>query len=417
LKILIVTHSYPRWENDWSANFIESLCLSYVKSGIEVVLFLPNTPKWSRAVSDLKSVRIVLYNYFPIHKWQVLGYGNAIENDLKPSVLQIFLLPFLIICGSIRLSRLLRKEKSIDLIHSHWAFPNSIISIIGKAMSFKKEILVFSSFPGSDVTSLALMGKFGKFLLKKIIGKSEYFSCNSHDLSESLVAMGLPENKIDMVIYGVNSETIKFKEEARTRIRTLHGIGSNEKMLLMIGRFVAKKGFSTAFRSLKEISKNYPCFKMIVIGDGNLKDEYLKILENDGQSNRVVFTGSLPLNELYDYYSACDVFLMPSRKLPADGLNVTVVEAMACSRPVVASNVGGNELVVFDGENGFLFDEDNHQQLAEKVLVLMKDDMMAQKFGLISRSLVEEKFNWDSIAKHYIQNYQDLREKNVNQKN
>jgi glycosyltransferase involved in cell wall biosynthesis len=122
----------------------------------------------------------------------------------------------------------------------------------------------------------------------------------------------------------------------------------------------------------------------------------------------VIFTGSIPLHELYDYYAACDVFLMPSRRLPADGLNVTVVEAMACGRPIVASNVGGNELVVFDGENGFLHDEDDHQQLAKKVLALLNDDMLAERMGKISRSLVEEKFNWQAIAKHYIEKYSGI---------
>ena len=405
MKILIVTHSYPRWKGDWSANFIEALCQGYIRSGHEVVLFLPNNPQWARTETDLQSVRVVLFNYFPIRKWQVFGYGKAMHDDLKPSGFQIFLLPWLLISGTIQLARLLRKERSVGFIHSHWAFPNSIIAVIARAISRKKNIPVFSSFPGSDVTALALMGRFGRFMVKKIIGKSDNFSSNSNDLRDSLINLGLPPQKIDLVIYGVDAEAIKFDEEARNRIRAEHLIGNNEKLLLMAGRFVPKKGFNTAFRALKTITKEYPNCKMIVIGDGKLKQEYVNILENDKQTSFVIFTGNVPLRQLHEYYSACDIFVMPSRKLPADGLNVTVVEAMACARPVVASNVGGNELVIFNGMNGFLHEEDNSSQLADKVLELLKDEILAEKLGKTSRALVDEKFNWPSIAQHYVEQY------------
>jgi glycosyltransferase involved in cell wall biosynthesis len=78
---------------------------------------------------------------------------------------------------------------------------------------------------------------------------------------------------------------------------------------------------------------------------------------------------------------------------------------MSCACPVVATNIGGNELVVSEGVNGFLVDADNPHLLAEKVLALLADDSLAQKFGQNSRKLVEEKYNWNVIARHYIDVY------------
>ena len=75
---------------------------------------------------------------------------------------------------------------------------------------------------------------------------------------------------------------------------------------------------------------------MAVIGDGELKEEYISILKQDNTLDNVIFLGYISTNELADYYSACDIFLMPSEKNPPDGLNTVVPEAMACGRPIIA---------------------------------------------------------------------------------
>lgn len=404
MKIVVVSHAYPRRKNDWSANFIEDLCLSYIKLGHEVILFIPATPRWTRKDDDLGGVRVVRFNYCPVHKWQVFGYGSAMTNDLKPSISHVLLLPLLIISGIFCLLRFLKKERSVDLIHSHWAVPNSIIAVIARYFS-KTKAKIFTSFPGSDVTALTMMGLAGRLVARKIIGKSDYLFCNSHDLKDALIHLGIPYNKLDLVIYGVDPQKVKFDPLSRDKVRATLGIRENERMLMMAGRFVPKKGFGTALRAIKEISGKFQRIKMIIVGDGNLITEYQEILMNDATNQYVMFVGSLPLEDLYATYSACDIFIMPNRKLPADGLNVTVVEAMSCACPVVATNIGGNELVVSEGVNGFLVDADNPHLLAEKVLALLADDSLAQKFGQNSRKLVEEKYNWNVIARHYIDVY------------
>jgi Glycosyltransferase len=99
---------------------------------------------------------------------------------------------------------------------------------------------------------------------------------------------------------------------------------------------------------------------------------------------------------------------MPSEKKPADGLNTVVPEAMACGRPIVASNAGGNDLVVFDGLNGFLHSEGDHEQLAILVNRLVEDECLRIDMGKKSLELIQTKFNWQAIAKYYIEKYKGL---------
>ena len=405
MKICIVSHSYPFFQGDWRSNFIASLAEAYADMGNDLTVFTPFFAGEQRRVNASDKIKIVGYKYLPFDSMHLVGYGRSMNNDLKISGLTVLLTPFLIIAGIIKLAGLLKREK-YDFLHCHWAVPNTLVAL-GARWLARSDAKILTSFPGSDVTVIRNTGLLGK-MLAGIIAKSDYMSCNSSDLKEELVKSGINPEKIDYVIYGVDDNKIKFSDEKRRITRNSLAIKDGTILLLMIGRFIPKKGFSTAFRALKFIVKNNTNVKLAVIGDGEMKTEYEYILREDQTNDHVLFLGYVNKNELIDYYSACDIFLMPSEKNPPDGLNTVVPEAMACGRPVVASNVGGNDLVVFDGVNGFLHKERDHEELALLVNKIIDDNNLREDMGGKSLELVRKKFNWQSIAKYYIEKYKGL---------
>jgi len=403
-KVCIITHSYPRFEGDWRSNFIESLAHAYADNDVEVTVLVPFSPRFDRPLTGGGKVRIVTYAYAPFRSWHTIGYGHSVRSDLAIDLQDLLLMPFLLFFGVIRFAKLLREEK-FAMVHAHWAVPNTVIAVLGRWLA-RTPTKIFTSFPGTDVTVLAKLG-WARSILRRIIMRSDYLSCNSSDLRESLVSSGFNGNGIDLVIYGVDDKNVSFSEAKRTELRRAWGVSDKDIVLLMIGRFVPKKGFSTALRAIKYITGKRSSITMVVVGDGPLKDEYLRIVREDRTEPFVRFIGEISVQELSGYYSASDIFLMPSRKLPADGLNVVVPEAMACARPVIASNIGGNELVVFPGVNGFLHAEDDHLQLAELVIELANDPELRGEMGRNALQLVKERFCWDVIAKQYLAAYHD----------
>ena len=404
-KLCIVTHSYPRFEADWRSNFIESLARAYAGQGVDVSVFVPFAISFDRPPVDSSGVKIVSYRYMPFDSWHTVGYGHSMKSDLAINVFDMLLMPFLMLVGIVKLAMLLRKEK-FDIIQAHWAVPNTLIAVLAKYLACSP-VKIFTSFPGSDVTVITRLGRLGKFLAK-IIAKSDYLSCNSSDLREDLVQAGLDKSKIDFVIYGVNQKKIFFSGVERALLRNTLEVSGDDIVLLLIGRFVPKKGFSTAFEALKYITRSRKNIKLVVVGSGPLLEEYSDILRKDQTEQFVTFIGEIPTQELGKYYSACDIFLMPSCRLPSDGLNVVVPEAMACGRAVVASRVGGNDLVIFDGVNGYLHDENSPQQLADFVIKLVDDPAMMQKMGENSLQLVRDRFNWNAIAGYYLERYRAI---------
>jgi glycosyltransferase involved in cell wall biosynthesis len=404
LKVCIVTHSYPRFEGDWRSNFIESLARAYSRNGAQVTVFVPYAIQFQREPIDANGVKIVRYRYVPFPSWHTLGYGRSMKDDLSMNLKDILLTPFLLLTGVVKFAILLNKE-DVDLIHAHWAIPNTIIALMGRFIA-RSKAKVFTSFPGSDVTVITRLGWVGR-LFAKMISHSDYLSCNSSDLKEDLVDAGIDKEKIDLVIYGVDDKRMFFSEEERKLLRGSWGISEDVIVLLLIGRFVSKKGFGTAFKSLKYIAEQQKKLTMVVVGDGQQKSNYLDILRADGTESYVKFIGEIPTRELRKYYSACDIFLMPSERLPSDGLNVVVPEAMACGRAVVATKASGNDLVIFQGINGLLIDEKNSKQLADAVIKLIREPELAKVMGGNSLKLIRDRFNWDAIAKYYLERYRD----------
>ena len=98
------------------------------------------------------------------------------------------------------------------------------------------------------------------------------------------------------------------------------------------------------------------------------------------------------------------VLIQPSL---VEGISTTVLEAMACKVPIIASDVGGNKELVLNNQNGFLINPDSPGESLEKILQISKDLQLQQKFGQTSFELVK-KFEWKEIGQKYLDLYESL---------
>ena len=137
IKLCIITHSYPRFEGDWRSNFIESLARAYAKNAVDVTVFVPYAVNFNREPIDDDGVKIVSYKYVPFRSLHTIGYGHSMKSDLIIDVQDLLLMPFLLFVGMIRFAALLRKEK-FDMIQAHWAVPNTLIAVFGRALAFSR---------------------------------------------------------------------------------------------------------------------------------------------------------------------------------------------------------------------------------------------------------------------------------------
>lgn len=172
-----------------------------------------------------------------------------------------------------------------------------------------------------------------------------------------------------------------FSEEKRQLIRMENGCTQKGLLFLFTGQIVDRKGIKELLVAWRIHIKKYPQDVLIVIGTGVLLESLRKEYEN---MNSVKLLGQVPYDYIYKYYSAADVFIMPTLE---DNWCLVVPEAMACGKPVACSIYnGGHVELVHDGENGYNFDPFNENNILEILAKFHSSDII--KMGHSSKQII-----------------------------
>ena len=149
--------------------------------------------------------------------------------------------------------------------------------------------------------------------------------------------------------------------------------------------------------TLEKVIEKMPGVNFYWVGDGQYKDKILSVLE---KFENFHWIGSLQYpDKVREYLTEIDVYALITGM---DLAPLSLKEAQLMEKPVVATNVGGNQEMMVDGKTGFLVQQGNHEQLIDKLSLLLEDKELAKKMGNEGRKFVEETFNWELITKKFI---------------
>ena len=133
--------------------------------------------------------------------------------------------------------------------------------------------------------------------------------------------------------------------------------------------------------------------RLNIVGGGDMMEEYIKQAKDLGVIDKVNFPGRVSDEELKEYYTNCDFFVLPSID-SGEAFGLVLVEAMSFAKPVIASNLPGVRTVCRDNVNGLVVEPGNIQDLTEKMLKLIEDDGLVEEMGKRSREIVEKEYTW-----------------------
>jgi len=246
---------------------------------------------------------------------------------------------------------------------------------------------------------------------KKIIALNEPLRTKIIQVSkinpEKIMVIG---NGVDTTIFNtdINIEKIVNKYE----------LNDGCVKVLFVGRIVESKGIEYLIEAINIIINNFnnTKIKFFLVGpyseafdNKNITDTYCtKIFNSIKKYNLekyVLLTGSVPIEELFSFYEACDIFVLPSL---GELFGLVVTEAMATGKPIIGSNIMGISDQIIDGWNGFLVEPANQRQLAEKIMFLYEHPEERKRMGENSRKLVEQKFDWSIISDRYLEVYNNV---------
>ncbi len=182
----------------------------------------------------------------------------------------------------------------------------------------------------------------------------------------------------------------------------------NKKIVLFVGRFEQRKGFKYLRKAFKKVLKEVKGAHLVAVGTGPL----LRIEKEKAKfelKDNVTFLGRVSFNDLPKIYADAHIFCSPA--IGYESLGIVLLEAMASSIPVVASNIEGYRFVVEDGKEGFLVEPKNPDDIAEKLIYLLKNEDLRVSMGNVGRKKVVEKFSWYKIASQVESYYFEIKEK------
>jgi glycosyltransferase involved in cell wall biosynthesis len=131
----------------------------------------------------------------------------------------------------------------------------------------------------------------------------------------------------------------------------------------------------------------------------------MKFAEDLRIKDKVFFTGMVPYMDMPKYYQRCDVFCLPTLGEP---FGKVLIEAMACAKPVISSNLGGPSEIIEDGKNGFLIPPAKPEAIAERILTILEDEYTRRKMGENARKTAVEKYSWEKVSQKYHYLYKSL---------
>jgi glycosyltransferase involved in cell wall biosynthesis len=169
-----------------------------------------------------------------------------------------------------------------------------------------------------------------------------------------------------------------------------------------VGRFSVQKGVDVLLRAWAEVERDRSDYRLRLVGDGP-EGGRLRALAAELRLRRVTWTGGLAPEAACQALAEAMVACMPSRW---EGMPLVALEAMACGRPVVASDVGGLSELVVAGETGLLVPPDDPEALAGALLPMLRNPERAAAMGRAGRSRIERGFTWDRIADEYLLLYE-----------
>lgn len=256
-------------------------------------------------------------------------------------------------------------------------------------------------------------------IFKKIFNKPYLVYCRGSDVyfpwrRKSLISnsvlknadkvLALAENMKTKIqdIWGINASVIpngidveRFENLSKADVRRKLGLKREEKIIIFVGTLKSVKGVEYLIEAMSIVNKNNAETKLILIGDGEEKENLKKLVQELNLEHCVFFLGRKSNEKIPEHMAASDIFVLPSL---SEGFPNVFLEAMASGLPIVATKVGGVPEIIKDGENGFLVEPKNPQQLAEKILFLLENENLKERISQNNREKVKE-YSWEEVVK------------------
>lgn len=284
--------------------------------------------------------------------------------------------------------RLLGKlGKKFDLIHAHFTWPSAYIGVMLKE---KLKIPVITTIH-EDPAWLSEENDMDHPLIQKAwLNADAVLRANIYDIST-------------LQIYNANVFRVPngfstiFRPMDQTTCRRTLELPEKRRIVLTVGNLETIKGHRYLLSATKSIISVYPDLLCVIVGNGPQRAALEQQIADDGLSGHVMLAGNRPHTEIPLWMNACDLFVLPSLN---ESFGIVQIEAMACGKPVIATNTPGSREIIASDKHGLFCRPADEEDLAEKIQIGLQKDWNQKEILQFAK-----KFSWERVVGEILQIY------------
>jgi glycosyltransferase involved in cell wall biosynthesis len=295
-----------------------------------------------------------------------------------------------------KLANLFKKNK-IDLVNTHnqgaWLYGGIAAKLAGIPL-LQTEHTTYAYLPKKAQRWNLL--EFGLSLLTQQINTvsksvADYMIHKEH----------ISKNKIKIIYNGIDPHRYEVKFDVVLKKEKL-GIKESEIIIGNIASLSDKKDQSTLLKAFQLVTKQIPNIKLLIAGEGCLRNELINLSKDLGLENKVSFLGNR--RDIPELLQTFDLFVLSSIM---EGFPIVLLEAMAAGLPIIATDVDGNSESVIHGETGLIVKPRDINEMANAIIQLLTNKEKAQQMGEAGKKRVKEKFTFEKMMQEYERIYLD----------
>jgi glycosyltransferase involved in cell wall biosynthesis len=289
----------------------------------------------------------------------------------------------LMYASSLSLARRLHGENTFDCIDAHFVYPDGFAAVrLGKRLGLP----VVVSARGTDINvypSFRLIRPMLRWTLTNAAGAIAV----SADLKNKMIALGIPEAKIQVIANGV--DTARFHPLETKSARKQLGLPEEGPVAVSVGSLIESKGHHLLIAAVAKLAARFPKLRLYVIGEGVYRAKLEELVREKQLQESVFLAGNRPNEELPFWFSAADVSCLISSR---EGWPNVVSEALACGTPVLATRIGGIPEIINSSELG-IFVEHSIDSIVVGLEQALTRAWNREEIARRSRSR-----SWDAVA-------------------
>lgn len=293
------------------------------------------------------------------------------------------------------------KDNNYDIVHCH----STKAGFVGRLAAFASghPNVIYSPHGFMFCDNRIMLKRFLYLNLEKYLGylTQKLIAVSGSERDLALQYKIVPNKKIITLYNSIDhSEYDDFNYINRVPEKLKNG---SEIILGTVGRLYYQKDPITLIKSFKIINDNFPNTKLIMVGDGPLEQDCIKLIDELGLKTKIDLAGYQ--NNSKTYYKMFDIFVLSSHY---EGLPYALLEAMSMGIPSVGTNVVGIKDLIISGKTGYLAEEEDYNGLADAVIKLLKKPELLSVFSKNAKSVTRANFNFNDGIKEYQEFYSSL---------